>query len=102
MHTHSIDAYHENHPLLTGRRAQIYEYFRDHGQCTDRQVMKGLGFTDMNAVRPRITELCTQPPHLLEEVGETRCPVTGKRVRVVAPTRPKPEEQQDLPLPGAA
>lgn len=49
---------------------------------TDRAIAAGLGFADMNAVRPRITEMVEAG--LLAEVGEIRCPVTGKPVRTVA------------------
>lgn len=52
---------------------------------TDRACMERLGFTDPNACRPRITELCEQG--LLEEVGSTDCPITGKRVRICRPTQ---------------
>lgn len=46
---------------------------------TDRQMMHILGFTDMNSVRPRITEL-TDTGYLVE-VDSVRDEVTGKTVR---------------------
>lgn len=60
--------------LDAARRGGTETYF------TDRQMMAKLGFTDMNAVRPRITELIDIG--LLVEVGAIRCPVTSKKVRV--------------------
>lgn len=47
---------------------------------TDRQVAEALGFVDLNAVRPRITELIEAG--LAVEVGAVSCPVTGKTVRI--------------------
>jgi hypothetical protein len=43
--------------------------------------MQGMGFSDMNSVRPRITELIEKAK--LMEVGSIVCPVTKKRVRRV-------------------
>lgn len=48
---------------------------------TDREVAILLGRSDMNAVRPRITELIRAS--LLVESGVKRCPVTKKAVRLV-------------------
>ena len=39
-------------------------------------------FSDMNCVAPRVTELIDLG--LVVETGDTICPVTGKRVRLVA------------------
>lgn len=50
---------------------------------TDREVAAALGFADMNAVRPRITELLQDG--WLREVDEVVDQVTGKLVRRVAP-----------------
>ncbi len=48
---------------------------------SDRQVMEALHFSDMNSVRPRITELIKSGQ--LEECGSVIDPSTGKRVRLV-------------------
>jgi hypothetical protein len=48
---------------------------------TDREIMKGLGFCDLNSVRPRISELIDFK--ILYESGSTRDSDTGKTVRLV-------------------
>jgi len=48
---------------------------------TDRMIMNALKFTDMNAVRPRITEMVKKG--VLEECGDTMDPATQQRVRRV-------------------
>lgn len=92
LHTHSREAYRSERQRLTGRRLQVYEFVRQHPNVTDRQVKDGLGFADMNAVRPRITELCNPPWNLLEECGEARDRVTGKRVRTVRERVDEPQQ----------
>lgn len=68
-------------PKLAKRAEQVLAWIWVHGPATDRQVMQGLGFTDMNAVRPRISELIDA--RLVVECGEVRCGVTRQRVRLV-------------------
>ena len=48
---------------LTGRRAEIVAWLRDHGPATDREIVTGLYFegADMNLVRPRVT--ASMGPH---------------------------------------
>ncbi len=66
------------------RAAQILRWLVAHPQpYTDRQIAAGMGFPDMNCVRPRITELVEQ--QLVRAVDSVRCPVTGKTVRRVTP-----------------
>ena len=48
----------------------------------DREVMRMLDFTDMNKVRPRITELVDAG--VLREVGTVKDETTGRHVRLVA------------------
>lgn len=89
MHENSLDA-HRSDIENFGHRAQIiYDYIRVFGPATDRQVMSGLGFTDMNACRPRISELLQHG--LLIEVDDITDPITRKRVRrvQVAPQTPQ-------------
>ena len=82
MHPNSIGAYHEEEPALGKRSAMIVEHFAQvRHPMTDRQVMEGLQMPDMNAVRPRITELIRRG--VLREVGTTIDYVTGRRVRIV-------------------
>jgi len=92
IHDNSREAFHEEHDKL-GRRAQaVLDWVKAHGPCTDRDVMRGLGFTDGNAVKPRISELVQRG--LLEELHtKAICPITHKRVRLVrAATEPKQQE----------
>jgi predicted HTH transcriptional regulator len=81
MHEHSLAAYREERKNLLTRGQLVLEWLRSHPKSTDRQIMEGLGFRDMNQVRPRCTELVEKG--LLVEVGELRCPVTGKTVRIL-------------------
>ena len=69
---------------LTGRRAEIVAWLRDHGPATDREIVTGLYFegADMNLVRPRVSELLDA--HALVEVDKVRDAATGMMVRRVA------------------
>lgn len=87
IHDNSIAAYHSEEPKLSNRAALIYIWIFENGPKTDREVMQGMGFPDMNNVRPRITELIEAAR--LMEVCSRRCPVTGKTVRVVDVRRPR-------------
>jgi hypothetical protein len=46
---------------------------------TDREVMLALGFSDPNAVRPRLTALIESG--VVREAGKIQCAITGKTVR---------------------
>lgn len=93
LHPHSIKAYREAFDALQGRKRKVFNYLAMYGAQTDRQVMDGLGYSDMNNVRPRITELMAD--NLADEVGHTKCPVTQRQVRVVkAITECKPNDAQ--------
>jgi hypothetical protein len=81
MHDHSLATYREEETKLSARATAVLEWVGRFGVATDRQVMQGMGFTDMNSVRPRITELLERGK--LTQVGEVRCPITGKTVRKV-------------------
>lgn len=81
VHQNSIDAYYQEEPRLSRRALAICDWLEVHGPATDRQIMQALGFREPNAVRPRITELIDMSK--VREVRSTRCPVTGKTVRVV-------------------
>ena len=81
VHENSIAAYHSSVPMISRRARMVLEWVRKNGQATDRQVMQGLGFIEPGAVRPRITEAIAMG--MLREVGSTRCPATGKTVRLV-------------------
>lgn len=86
LHVNSLRAYEQGRvDLFSKRELAILGAFRAAGpgaKATDRQVMIALGFSDMNSVRPRITELINDG--VLVEVGETTDGVTRKRVRLVS------------------
>lgn len=86
VHANSIEAYHSEEPKLSARAGAILAWIHVHGAATDRQVVSGMGFLDMNTVRPRITELIDAG--MLEEIGNIRCVTTGKTVRRVDVPRP--------------
>lgn len=81
MHANSLSAYHSEEVKLSKRAEAVLAWIQLHGPHTDREVMQGMGFAEPNAVRPRITELIDAGR--LMEVGDVRCPVTGKTVRRV-------------------
>jgi hypothetical protein len=88
MHDNSLAAYEAGRRDAFGdRELAILDYLfgaQSAGKTglSDRMIMEGLGFSDMNAVRPRITELLKRG--LLVEVSNIIDPITKKRVRVVA------------------
>lgn len=81
IHPNSRAASQQEKPLLQGRRAEIYDIVKRLGPITDRQIFNHTLYFDLNAVRPRITEM-VKSGHL-KEVGSTRCCVTDKMVRLV-------------------
>jgi len=60
---------------------------------TDRQVLETSPFSDMNAVRPRITELVQEG--YLCEVGDVTDDLTGRPVRMVE-IAPDPEIVKEM------
>ena len=81
-HPNSITANENGKAGPFGKRAQaIIDVYKQCSSITDREVKKALGFEDMNAVRPRITELVKAG--VLMECGSIADPVTGMRVRLV-------------------
>ena len=78
MHANSREAYQS---LDVGRRqAFVMQAYAERGAMTDRGVCSILGFSDMNAVRPRITELVIAGQ--LIECGKVRDAETNRKVRV--------------------
>lgn len=79
-----------NNSMISSRRVEKFNrrlmilsaYDRSDGPVTDRQVALMLDFSDMNAVRPRITELIREG--FLKEVGTAQDHVTGQKVRLTA------------------
>ena len=64
------------------RQKLILEYIREHGPSTSREIAYGLGFSDLNAVKPRLTELKARGR--VEVVGAKVDMVTERRVSVWA------------------
>lgn len=90
MHANSLAAYHESGDELSERESAVMGAVRQLGAATDRQIKAHLGFTDMNAVRPRVTELLKRG--VLVEAGDTQDTVTGKTVRLVRIALREPEQ----------
>ena len=82
MHANSLAAFDEIEDERSARAEVIYNILlRATSPLTDRQVAQALEFTDMNMVRPRITEL--RDNRWVVECRSIECPVTGKQVRRV-------------------
>jgi len=80
MHTNSIAAHHAEKDNLSHRAMNIVSVFKSMAEpLTDREVALLMGFSDMNSVRPRITELCKAG--VVYEVDSVTCTVTKKTVR---------------------
>lgn len=92
MHENSLDSYHAQEAKLSARCQAIYRWVEKHGPHTDREVAYAMGFGEnLNAVRPRITELIEEH-HQLMQVTSRMCPITKRKVRVVDISRPRGQE----------
>ena len=100
IHEHSVEAFHAEEPRLSRRLERVIAWLELHPRKTDREIMQGLGFTDMNSVRPRVTEGIGAKR--IVEVGERVCPVTQKRVRVVDLSLDERGRRQDVRLEASA
>jgi hypothetical protein len=80
MHVLSLKAYSEERKTLDDRTLKIHRHILGE-RLTDRQVKDELGFTDMNQVRPRISELIKSG--WADQVGSVKDEETGKTVRIV-------------------
>lgn len=58
---------------------EILEFMGDR-ELTARQIAYGMGYSDLNAVKPRITEL--KKAGKVEAVGKTKDDLTGRNVAV--------------------
>ena len=84
LHVHSLEARDHNQEAHKGRKQLIVECLRLRAKpLTDRQIRDAIcgEAADMNAVRPRITELLKEGK--LMECGAIEDPVTHEDVRVV-------------------
>lgn len=89
VHANSIAAYYEgNSDAFNRRETEILRVLGKLGRATDRAIRDALGFPDMNAVRPRITELIECG--VLHSPANTVDPVTGRTVRLVSIVSPEP------------
>ena len=83
VHPNSVRSFHEE--LEAGAISKRHRMILGVLQCgyglTDREIANRLGFADLNAVRPRITELVKLGA--VQEVGSTKCLETGKQVRII-------------------
>ena len=97
VHTNSVSAYYEGllDSSFSKREALILDALKDLGSATDREILDQLLFNDMNAVRPRITELINDAG-ILEECGHKYDSYTEKNVRIVRII--KDEDQRQLKL----
>ena len=82
VHPNSKRTYDRRRAEHKTREDLILDVLRANGPATDRQVMRWLGRTDPNTVRPRITELICKG-YLQEKKKAGRCSETGELVRVV-------------------
>lgn len=92
IHTHSVAAHAgETAEGNFGKRAQAcLEAVRAMRSATDRMVRDYLQMSDMNMVRPRLTELVRDG--WLEECGEIEDTGTHKMVRVLRVVQPEVRE----------
>ena len=90
-HQNSVDSFHGLKPDAR-RKAVLDVYWKFYPQAiSDRMVAEELGFQDMNAVRPRITEL--RDEYKIRETTKKRDETTGKPVRFSRPTTDQERQQ---------
>jgi len=75
-------SYAEVMKTLTGRKQRILAAIHEGGPMTDREIKKHLGYSDMNMVRPIVTNL--RDDGLLIEIASVRCDETDRLVRLNA------------------
>jgi DNA-binding Lrp family transcriptional regulator len=81
-HTNSFLS-HQNINKYQRRQIILNVYRSSNRPLTDREVAERAGFCEMNAVRPRITEMIEDG--ILQECGVVKSQRTGRRVRTVFP-----------------
>ena len=81
IHQNTMEAFETECPRFSQREQAILDSLGNK-HMTDRALARWMGFgSDLNMVRPRITHLIELGA--LEQIGDTKCPTTGKTVRVV-------------------
>lgn len=100
VHINSLMAYYANLRKFSRRENEILGVFvrNNNNPLTDRQIRAALDYADMNAVRPRVSELIKDD--IMIECGNVICPYSKKQVRLVK-IRERKEGQLSLDL-GAA
>jgi hypothetical protein len=94
MHENSLLAYYSGErKYFSDRELAVLEVLARLGIGTDREVKERGAWSDMNDVRPRITELIKKG--VVEEVGTCECPVTGQQVRKLR-IKPRPVTGGDI------
>ena len=53
-----MESYVQTMPDAPKRRQLIYTTLKENGPMTAPEIAKVLGFTDLNSVKPRLSELC--------------------------------------------
>ena len=81
MRWNSLEAHQVEKQKFPSRKEKIISFLYKHGRSTERQIMLGLGFTDMNSIRPRVTEMINSGE--LKELGTSVNPVTKRKCRIV-------------------
>ena len=81
IHQHSVESWNVMMGTLPKRKALIMDAVVSGGAGTDRQIMERVMLSEPNMVRPSITILIKKG--MLVEIGDTKCHVTGKKVRLV-------------------
>lgn len=82
MHANSLAAYHSLD--ICESQAAVLAVYMANTPMTDRECLARMGRSDMNDVRPRVSELIDDC--WLEECGREKCQITGRPVRVCRPT----------------
>jgi len=81
LHKNSMEAYEELRNSLNYRQDRILALIERKPHSTDREILLAHGGTEMNQVRPRITELIEK--ELVQESGNRICPTTKRKVRTL-------------------
>lgn len=81
MHINSLLAFDEARKSLNDRCQKILRVIEKFPDSTDRDILHELGWSDMNMVRPRITEMVQKG--LVVETGSMTCGITGRKCRTL-------------------
>ena len=84
VHDNSEESFHtqKESGSAVSYRMGIFQTLTTRGApMTDRELMEELGATDPNYVRPEVTRL--KQLGVIREAGNTTCPITKRKVRLV-------------------